>query len=130
MFVRCPYCHKLVLWPFFGRHRSKHTALRADGQMNEHVTLRPTRRYAGSLEEVPQNYRHPKCGVVTGMPEEIIRSYLADPFLYGDKSFCCGCGDYVSKRELFWIETGQSLADYTKRLQQDHVRARRAKPRP
>ncbi len=122
MLIRCPYCHKLVFRLFFRSHRNKHTALRDDGQMNEHVTLRPSRRYAGPLDGVPRCYRHPTCGVVTGMPEEIIRSYLADPFLYSDQSFCCGCGDYVGGRELFWVETGQSLAEYTKRLQEDHVR--------
>ncbi|MFI8523330.1 hypothetical protein ACIGB8_02725 [Promicromonospora sukumoe] len=46
------------------------------------------------------------------MPEEIVRSYLANPFLYGDRSFCTGCGDYVSKAELCWIETRQPLREY------------------
>jgi hypothetical protein len=40
------------------------------------------------------------------MPEEIIRSYLANPFLYGGGSFCWGCNDYVQEAELFWTETG------------------------
>jgi hypothetical protein len=36
------------------------------------------------------------------MPEKIIRSYLKNPFLYNDTSFCCGCGKYVNEGELIW----------------------------
>jgi hypothetical protein len=49
--------------------------------MKDHVTVHPTGRFKGSLRGVPQVYRHPKCGVATKMPEEIIRSYLVNPFL-------------------------------------------------
>ena len=63
--------------------------------MNDHVTNAPDERYRGSLDGVPRTYRHSRCGGGTGMPEEIIRSYLANPLLYNDRSFCCRCGDYV-----------------------------------
>jgi hypothetical protein len=101
LFVPCPYCHRLVFRFFYSGHKAKHTARRPDGQHNEYVTLHPTGRYQGSLAGVPQCYRHPKCGVVTRMPEEIIRSYLVNPFLYGARSFCCGCGAHIPEEELF-----------------------------
>jgi hypothetical protein len=67
-------------------------------------------------------YAHPKCGVGTKMPEEIVRSYLVNPFLSGSGSFCCGCGDYVPEEELFWTETGQNVAEYQRELQEGYLR--------
>jgi len=56
------------------------------------------------------------------MPEDIIRSYLVNPFLYSGGSFCCGCNDYMPYEELFWEETGQSLAEYFQKLQDDYLK--------
>ncbi|GIG20752.1 hypothetical protein Cch01nite_14760 [Cellulomonas chitinilytica] len=75
------------------------------------MTLSPAARYEGSLVGVPCVYVHRACGAYTTMPVEIIRSYLANPFLYGDETFCAGCSDYVPHRDCFW-ETGQSLQAY------------------
>jgi hypothetical protein len=130
LFLRCPYCHKLVFRFFFSRHKAKHTAQRPDGQQNEYVTLHPSGRYEGSLAGVPQCYRHPKCGVVTRMPEEIIRSYLVNPFLYGAGSFCCGCGAHIPEEELFWDETGQNMAEYTRELREVYIQKYGAPPPP
>jgi hypothetical protein len=102
-----------------------------DGQMTDHITVHPKGQYQGSLEGVPRGYRHPRCEVVTGMPEEIIRSYLVNPFLYSGGSFCCGCNDYVPEEELFWDETGQCLADYFRELQEEYLRVHgEPPPRP
>jgi hypothetical protein len=129
LFVRCPFCHKLVFRFWYASHEAKHTARLPDGQMKDHVTVHPKGRYPGSLRGVPQAYLHPRCGVVTRMPEEIIRSYLVNPFLYGGGSFCCGCNDYVPEEELFWHETGQSLAEYNRGLKEDYIR-RHGEPPP
>jgi hypothetical protein len=128
LFVRCPYCHKQVFRFFYSGHKAKHTARRPDGQQNEYVTLHPTGRYQGSLAGVPQSYRHAKCGVVTRMPEEIIRSYLVNPFLYGAGSFCCGCSEHIPEEELFWYETGQNMAEYTRELREADIRKYGAPP--
>jgi hypothetical protein len=122
MFVRCPFCHKLVLRWFYGRHERGHTQRKADGQMTEHITNAPQNRFTGSLKGEPQAYRHGRCGVVTGMPEEIIRSYLVDPLLYNDYTFCCGCKDYMLSSELVWRETGETVMDYMGRLRADYLR--------
>ena len=122
LFVRCAFCHKLVFRPFYASHRAKHTELLPDGQMTDHITVHPQDQYQGSLAGVPQVYRHTRCEVETGMPDEIIRSYLVNPFLYSGGSFCCGCNDYVPVEELFWVETGQSLADYFRGLQEQYLR--------
>jgi hypothetical protein len=51
------------------------------------------------------------------MPEEIIRSYLMNPYLSSaDTTFCTGCGKHVPCRELRWLETGEDLQTYTDRL--------------
>jgi hypothetical protein len=130
LFIRCPYCHKMVFRFFYPGHKAKHTALRPDGQMNEYVTLHPSGRYKGSLRGVPRGYLHPKCGVVTGMPEEIIRSYLVNPFLYGAGSFCCGCNEHVPEEELFWQETGQCVAEYQRELKDAYLRVHGEPPPP
>ena len=55
------------------------------------------------------------------MPEEIIRSYLQDPYLYyADRSFCTGCRRHVPCRFLFWIETGENMQVYNDRLRAEH----------
>ena len=123
-FIECPFCHKSVFRWFYSGHESGHTERRADGQMNEHVTLAPEKRFEGSLDGVPQAYRHAKCGVATGMPEEIIRTYLVDPLTYNDSSFCCGCSNYVNSSDLFWMETNESVMSYMSRLRSEHVRTR------
>jgi len=64
------------------------------------------------------------------MPEEIIRSYLVNPFLYSDRSFCCRCGGYFSKNELFWTETGQSLLEYDQELKDKYIQEHGAPPPP
>lgn len=121
-FIECPFCHKSVFRWFYAWHESGHTQRRADGQMTEHVTLAPQKRFEGSLNGVPQAYRHAKCGVVTGMPEEIIRTYLVNPLTYNDSTFCCGCGDYIISSELRWVETNESVMSYTARLRCEYLK--------
>lgn len=121
-FVRCAFCHQLIFLPLYPMHREKHTEPLADGQMTDHVTIHPERRYQGVLDVVPQAYIHTHCGGMTKMPEEIIRSYLVNPFLYNEYTFCCGCNNYIHQQELYWCETGQCLADYFQELQQEYIR--------
>ena len=89
------------------------------------MTLPPALRDQSSLEGVPRVYRHPQCGGMTGMPEEIIRSYLKNPFMYNGKTFCTGCQAYVDCGELFWVETGQRLSEYNAELQRNARQDRR-----
>ena len=121
LFIRCPFCHKLLLRYFYPGHKAKHTAPLPDGQMTNHVTVHPSGRYKGSLTGVPRSYLHLKCGVTTNMPEEIIRSYLVNPFLYGAGSFCLGATT-TFRRASCLCETGQNLAEYTKELREAYLR--------
>jgi len=121
LFVSCPFCHRSVFRPLAWLHRARHMKPLADGQMTDHITVPPSQRFEGSLEGVPQTYFHAKCGVSTGMPEEIVRSYLVNPFLYSGFTFCCGCQGYVSHEELSWIETGENLAKYFAKLKDNHL---------
>lgn len=123
MFRRCPYCHRWVLNWLYDSHEKKHTQRRDDGQMTDHVTAPPTERYTGSLADVPQAYHHSVCDTTTGMPEEIIRTYLVNPMAYNDSSFCCGCGDYIDMSQLVWRETGENVLDYMGKLRLQYLRA-------
>lgn len=122
MFHRCPYCHRRILSWKYEAHVEEHTRLRDDGQMNEHVTAPPEDRFAGSLDDVPQHYRHLKCGEVTKMPEDIVRTYLADPLTYGDGTFCAGCSCYVDIVECVWAETGENLLAYRAQARMAYLR--------
>lgn len=114
--LRCEYCHEWVDREQHKVHLSEHSRLRPDGQQNEYVTLPPEKRYQGLIDEVPKVYRHLRCGCCTGMPEEIIRTYLRDPFAYADRTYCSGCHKHVPCRELVWIETGENMQSYNNRL--------------
>lgn len=114
-FVHCEFCHSLTFLPLYWIHRQQHLTLLADGQMTDRFTQ-------GLLDGVPQAYFHPHCGTVTRMPEEIIRSYLVNPFLANEYTFCCGCNNYVLQDELYWRGTGQCLADYFQMLQHEYIR--------
>jgi hypothetical protein len=128
-FKECPFCHRNILALLYPIHRMTHMRLKADGQMTDHITMRQEARFAGPLDNVPMVYEHSACGGHTRMPEEIIRSYLANPFLYGGESFCCGCGKYIPVTDLFWVETRQCLADYNRELKAEYLRTYGKPPR-
>lgn len=119
LFKRCRFCHKNVASLLMSWHERKHLRRLPNGQQRDHVTEPPHRRYPGPLDGIPQQYHHAKCDHVTEMPEEIIRSYLVNPFLYDDHTFCCGCSAYVPMSELQWIESGQLVQDYMDQLRQE-----------
>jgi hypothetical protein len=115
--VRCPYCHEYIDEADYPAHEARHLKARPDGQQTDYATLPEAEREQGELSGVPRVYVHRKCGVATGMPEEIIRSYLKNPYLYlADETFCCGCGRHVPFRECVWTETGEDLQSYTDKL--------------
>lgn len=128
MYKHCPFCHQDVPIHQYPVHEAQHTRLLPDGQMTEHVTVRPEERFAGSIVREPQWYIHPRCGGVTGMPEEIIRSYIADPFLYNDSSFCTGCNTYVPTSELYWQETNESLLAASYRRKAEFIKQHHLNP--
>jgi hypothetical protein len=78
--------------------------------------LPPERRFAGALDGVPRVYFNPHKNAATVMPEDVIRSYLADPYLYNDWVWCSGLDDNARQSDLFWVETGERLSDYFARL--------------
>jgi hypothetical protein len=115
--IRCPYCHAYIDERSYAAHEAKHRKTRRDGQQTDYVTLPEDEREQGDLDGVPQIYVHRRCGVETGMPEDIIRSYLKDPYLYSaDQTFCCGCGKHVPIRQCSWVETDENLQHYFDRL--------------
>jgi hypothetical protein len=115
--TRCRFCHEYVDDANYAAHEAEHMKTRPDGQQSEYVTLPPEEREQGDLTGVPTVYVHLKCGAATGMPEEIVRSYLQNPWLYlADRTFCTGCGVHVPFRECKWVDTGEDLQTYTDRL--------------
>ena len=114
---RCPFCHDYISSKEFDAHYEEHLQLRPDGQHEDYVTLPPDERTKDSLDKEPDTYIHTKCNVATQMPEEIIRSYLVNPYLYlSDKTFCTGCGIHVPNKECYWMVTGEDLQSHMNRL--------------
>lgn len=127
--IRCEYCH---IWidPYEHKaHIQEHLRLRPDGQQNEYVTLPPEEWYQGTIEEAPKVYRHLRCGCCTGMPVEIIRTYLKDPFAYSDFTYCSGCQTHVPCREFVWVETGENMQAYNNRLRRNYLGWRKTSAR-
>lgn len=115
--VRCQYCHEYVERGLYPAHEAEHRRLRADGQQTDYATLPPEEQAAGDLDGVPTVYVHRRCRRATGMPEEIVRSYLVNPYMYlADRTFCTGCGKHVPFRECEWDDTGENLQRYFDRL--------------
>jgi len=115
--VRCQYCHDYIDAAAYRAHEAEHLKRQPDGQQSEYATLPPEEREQGDLSGVPTVYIHVNCGAATSMPEEIIRSYLKNPYLYSaDMTFCTGCGTHVPLRDCQWRETGEDLQTYTDRL--------------
>ena len=122
MYKSCPFCHKKILTIIYKIHLLKHYKRLPDGQMTNHMTEKPNSRYKGSLDNVPTSYTHNKCSISTGIPEDIIRSYLVNPFLYSDSSFCCGCNDYVDMSELYWDTSKENVLEYFNKLRTEYIK--------
>ncbi len=124
--IRCDYCHREVDYFSYADHCERHRRLRPDGQQTDYVTLPVDERERGSLDGVPRVYVHRRCDEWTEMPEDIVRSYLKNPYLYlGDKTYCAGCEKHVPFRECNWTETGEDLQTYM-----DRLRAEKPERRP
>ena len=118
IFKRCEFCHKYVFSLGFDAHVEKHLRLREDGQQTVYATL-PEEQRRGverAFRKAPRWYKHDVCGEVTGMPDEIIKTYLVDPWFYNHMTYCCGCENHVPESECYWTETGQNVADYKNEL--------------
>jgi hypothetical protein len=123
--IRCDYCHEYVEWSAYSKHLEQHQKVRQDRQQTDYVTLAPEDREAGDLAGVPRIYVHERCGQETEMPEEIVRSYLKNPYLYlSNKTFCTGCSKHVPFGECEWTETGEDLQSYTDRLRSEKLEMR------
>ncbi|MDA1233143.1 MAG: hypothetical protein O2856_20455 [Planctomycetota bacterium] len=113
----CPYCHEPIPCGQFDDHVKQHTALLPDGQMTNHQTLPEQFRTDDiDIKNEPQVYIHRKCGAATGMPTDIIPTYLVDPCFYNGYTFCAGCGNDFHQREFNWEDTQESLHAYNRRL--------------
>lgn len=74
-------------------------------------------------EPHPWVYIHERCGHATEMPGHIRDNYLADPYFYFMGTICAHCGGGVPESHVFWMDTGECLADYMRRLKQTKSRA-------
>lgn len=119
--IRCEFCHQYFEKTAYFTHREQHLELRTDGQQNDYATLPPEEREVGDLSDVPKIYIHQRCGAATGMPLEIIRSYLINPYMYySDQTYCAGCAEHIPNRECEWTETGENLQVYMNRLRAEN----------
>ena len=116
LFALCPYCDRNVLYFLYSVHIVKHATVQARRTKDGRVVLPGDERYAGSLHGVPRLYRHPACGSWSNLAEDVIRSYLVNPFLHGDRWGCRGCKRFVPTAELYFAQTGECVFAYMQRL--------------
>lgn len=118
----CNFCHQYIPRSEMREHHEEHVRLQDDGQHTDYPTLEPEFRASEEeLKDAPKWYIHTKCkgepDAMTGMPDDIIQTYLVNPWFYlADRTYCCGCEKHVPLRECVWSETGEDLQTYTNRL--------------
>lgn len=114
----CNYCHQRIPIAEIDAHEAQHTKLRADGQQTDYATLPSYERApANQLAVEPRWYLHNNCGGVTGMPDDVMQTYLVNPWFYmSDRMYCTGCQKHVRQRECVWQETGENMQSYFNRL--------------
>jgi hypothetical protein len=88
-------CGDPVLVESYQQHCRRHPSTLKDLEVESHIQMPPEVRCKVPLERVPRFYFHPQCGATTTMPEDILRTYLRNPYKYGSETFCVGCQDYV-----------------------------------
>lgn len=121
-FLHSKSSYTLTFLPFYWVYKQQSLQL-SNAQNAESMAMESEQSCQELLEDrTPQAYFHPNCGTVMKMPEDIIYTYLADPFACKDYPFYCGCGAYILQEQLYWRETGQCLADYFRALQQEYLR--------
>ena len=70
-----------------------------------------------SADVIPRAYVHEKCGTSTRVSDDIVETYLADPYFYSDgTTICAECGE-VPDKDCRWEETGQPVDEYMRQLQ-------------
>ena len=68
-----------------------------------------------ATEGLTRAYQHAECGgetVVSG--DDYVM--LECPFRPVDSTYCCGCEQFVPLSSVVWIDTGECVADYRKRV--------------
>src|SRR5438093_4340016 len=101
----------------------RRTGPRADDEDEE----RPSRksRRAEPKHEIPQEtprvYKHKKCGAKVRMSDDVVLTYLDDPFYYNEFTHCPRCGGDVPRSQCVWVETGQRMDEYFEDLQAEAI---------
>lgn len=137
MFTRCPLCQLEVPNWEYQNHLGQHgpqAAARLPVQMMPAPAAAPGVPNIPGYQPMPvqagpvRQYYHPQCGGSTAMPPHTMHQMSADPFAFGDKVGCAHCGKQVAEAEIFWSDSGQSLADYRQELKNNYVYANKLNP--
>ncbi len=118
----CPYCHQQIHVDLFDKHLEEHRELREDGQQKDYATLPPEQRAKiSNVDHVPTDYIHQVCDSITTMPQDIIETYLKNPFFYAsDETYCVGCEKHVHISKCEWVDTGENMGKYFERLRAEN----------
>jgi hypothetical protein len=127
LFAICPHCGRDVLYFLYSVHVVKHATVTAVRTKSVSVALPADERYVGPIHHVPRLYRHRVCGSWSTVPEDMVRSFLVNPFFYADRWECRGCKRLVPTAELSFAQTGECVLTYIQRLRADYLR-RHGKP--
>lgn len=79
---------------------------------HEYPALPEEEQFSGDVSHWSKSYTHQTCdGIssVTRVGEDFVRTMLADPYFYANRSYCSGCGSVVQKKVLVWSGDEQSF---------------------
>lgn len=66
-------------------------------------------------KRAPWAYQHKKCGTQTVIDVTELSTMFDDPYQL-PYTFCAGCQKHYHDRQFFWVESGENLFAFVKRL--------------
>ena len=69
----------------------------------------------------PTVYYHSKCDEETVMPDDVIATYLEDPWTYDETTQCAHCGKAVPLSKCYWVDNDERLLDYFEDLKAEDL---------
>jgi hypothetical protein len=87
----------------------------ADPESDDHADDEGASEYT---IESGRAYQHAKCGNVTRVSGNDF-AFLCNPFALCTGTMCVACGAPDALNQFAWVDTGESLTDYRRRLRQE-----------
>jgi hypothetical protein len=75
----------------------------------------PPPHFPGPITPAGRVYVHTRCGGATRVSGRDYR-HVCDPFWPCTSTYCCTCADFAPLNQVQWADTGETVADYRRRV--------------